>query len=146
MGVTGTDPKSGEKINVDEKTSMTLGSGYQGGIVDRSIIYKGNVAELGELTEHIKENRAEADKLNKNTLYPFDEYVENIYSQGHWWAMHVDLNACIGCGACQVACIAENNVPMVGKYEVARHHEMTWLRIDRYFFGDYETRTSSISR
>lgn len=138
MGVTGKDPKSGEQINVDEKTSMTLGAGFQGGIVDRSIIYKGNLSELKELTEHIHEKRAEADKLNKNTLYPFDEYVANTYSQGHWWAMHVDLNACIGCGACQVACVAENNVPVVGKYEVARHHEMTWLRIDRYFYGDYE--------
>ena len=138
MGVTGKDPKSGETINVDEKTAMTLGSGYQGGIVDRSIIFKGNLDELPELKEKIKERRGEAAELNKNTLYPFDEYVANIYSQGHWWAMHVDLNACIGCGACQIACTAENNVPVVGKYEVARHHEMSWLRIDRYFFGDYE--------
>ena len=138
MGVTGTDPKTGETINVDEKTVMTLGSGFQGGIVNRSIIYKGGLEELPELVEHIKEKRTEAAELNANTLYPFDEYEANIYSQGHWWAMHVDLNACTGCGACQVACVAENNVPMVGKHEVGRHHEMTWLRIDRYYFGDYE--------
>ena len=46
----------------------------------------------------------------------------------------LELNSCIGCGACQVACVSENNVPVVGKAEVHRHHEMTWLRIDRYFY------------
>jgi molybdopterin-containing oxidoreductase family iron-sulfur binding subunit len=138
MGLKGVDPDSGEEINVDEETVMTLGSGMQGGLVNRSIIYQGNAAELDELVHHIEEKRAEAQKLNNNTLYPYDEYSEEIYSQGHHWAMHVDLNACTGCGACQVACVAENNVPVVGKREVARHHEMTWLRIDRYFYGDFE--------
>jgi molybdopterin-containing oxidoreductase family iron-sulfur binding subunit len=52
--------------------------------------------------------------------------------------MHVDLNGCIGCGACTVACMSENNVPVVGKHEVHRHHEMSWLRIDRYFYGNVE--------
>ena len=132
------DEATGEPLNVDEKTVMTLGEGFQGGLTNRSIIYQGRLEELSELEEHIAEKRAEAAHLNEKTLYPFEQYSEELYSQGHHWVMHVDLNACTGCGACQVACVAENNVPVVGKLEVHRHHEMTWLRIDRYYYGDYE--------
>ncbi len=57
----------------------------------------------------------------------------------HQWAMTVDLNTCIGCSACMVACQAENNVPIVGKRQVIEGREMHWLRMDRYFASTDES-------
>lgn len=64
------------------------------------------------------------------TLYPKHDYP------GHKWGMTIDLNSCVGCGACVVACNVENNVPVVGRKEVFRSHDMHWMRIDKYHTGD----------
>lgn len=140
MGVTATDSKTGEEINADEAALVAFNygvvrQGYQGSLTDRSIIYNSHVDNLKDNLKILHKKRHHAQELNDAQIYRgYDE----LYAAGHHWGMHVDLNACIGCGACTVACMAENNVPVVGKKEVYRHHEMTWLRIDRYYYGNLE--------
>jgi MoCo/4Fe-4S cofactor protein with predicted Tat translocation signal len=94
---------------------------------------------LGEAIKNGKEILDEREKefapygglknyRKQGTIYP--DYAEG---RGLHWGMSVDLNSCIGCGACVVACNVENNVSVVGKTEVTRGHDMHWIRIDRYY-------------
>ncbi len=93
----------------------------------RAIVREANLDEYQKNAKAGNDNKHEYKNagIYKNPEFP-----------NHHWGLAIDLNSCIGCGACTIACQAENNVPIVGKTEVIRAHEMSWIRIDRYFSGD----------
>jgi MoCo/4Fe-4S cofactor protein with predicted Tat translocation signal len=86
------------------------------------------VATLDEYRRNPQFAQIDLEK-NPLSLYPEVKY------EGYSWGMAIDLNACTGCGACVVACQAENNIAVVGKTEVMIGREMHWIRIDRYYEG-----------
>ena len=76
-------------------------------------------------------------EVEAKTIDLWDEHNRDM---GHHFNLSIDLTSCTGCGACIVACHAENNVPVVGKDEVRVGRDMHWLRIDRYYSSEVETR------
>ncbi|MBS1149178.1 MAG: Molybdopterin oxidoreductase, iron-sulfur binding subunit, partial [Myxococcaceae bacterium] len=93
----------------------------------------GEFAKKGSIPDNLLQPGAATSRPSR----PIQLHDEVTY-EGQQWGMTIDLASCIGCNACAIACVAENNIPSVGREQVLLGRELHWIRIDRYFQGDID--------
>jgi molybdopterin-containing oxidoreductase family iron-sulfur binding subunit len=98
---------------------------------NRKLVRTATLQYFNESEKHrffVQELGGDVEKKPLLSLYPGWDY-----SKGYQWGMSIDMQSCIGCNACMVACVSENNIAVVGREQVARQRDMHWIRIDQYF-------------
>ncbi len=121
---------SGLEIRKTGKTHALACTQDHSNMEGRPLIRTGTLTEYRQHPHFAQEMAHDPPpELSMHPAYSYDGYA---------WGMTIDLNSCIGCNACTIACQAENNIPVVGKEQVAAGREMHWIRIDRYYSGDLD--------
>jgi MoCo/4Fe-4S cofactor protein with predicted Tat translocation signal len=123
------------KIESANETTEIAGTQIHHTLMGREIVKETILEEYvkdPQSGNHPEMMHTHSGKKNPATIDLWNEHEK----LGHRWGMTIDLNSCIGCGACVVGCTAENNVAVVGKDQVMKTREMHWLRIDRYYSSD----------
>jgi MoCo/4Fe-4S cofactor protein with predicted Tat translocation signal len=124
------------KLSKAGRTYALSSTQHHGSMEGRPLVRESTVAELRSTPDAGAEGKTGSLGVFEEASDHFSLWKEHTYDQGHQWGMTIDLNSCIGCNACVVACQSENNIPVVGKVQVAKGREMHWIRVDRYFSGE----------
>ncbi|HSH92636.1 MAG TPA: 4Fe-4S dicluster domain-containing protein, partial [Roseimicrobium sp.] len=134
---------TGATLTGTAETYQLASTQEHGAMEGRPIVREGNKAQFEKTPGFAKNMDLESEGHSKHIAKdaqgrPLTIYPIPALTGMHQWGMSIDLNSCVGCSACAVACQSENNVPIVGKEQVTKGREMAWIRLDRYYAGTVE--------